>query len=505
MKAVFRVDSSSKIGSGHVMRCMALAELLTETGATCVFVSRELKGNLIPLIEKNGYQVLRLSAPASQTAAKAGSGHQDWLEVDWATDAKETKNLLAENGLKPDWLVVDHYAIEKDWEASVRSSVGKILVIDDLADRPHDCDILLDQCATDLKRYASLIPASARQLLGPRYALLRSEFQKNRQPSTAKKSDAFRVMLFFGASDPTNETERALKALSRIKDSKFKIDLVVGAANPNKTRVLSLAQTMPNVTTHEWVPSISALMRESNLFLGSGGVTTWERCCMGLPSVVIAVAQNQVEQSATLAREGVIAYLGTSEETSEDAIYQAVASLWTNPQALQAYREKCGNVVDGLGTSRVARTMMAPELSLRAAQITDMWKLYEWRNAEENRTQSFETETISRETHQTWFERVLKDSARALLIGQVEGKDVGTLRYDFSGNTAHVSIYLAPGLGGRGLGTEILRAGTKWVATNHPEVEKLIAEIRPSNTASRMAFSKAGYTEANSVFIKEVR
>ena len=211
MRVAFRVDSSTVLGSGHVMRCLTLAHALKQRSAEILFISRELAGNMCDHVAAEGFPVVRLpigsSASKSDTCAPqiAVNAESPWMS--WEEDAKLTSRVIEEWG-KADWLIVDHYALDSGWEASLRPSTGQIMVIDDLADRQHDCDLLLDQNFYEGldRRYCRLVPGTCRKLLGPKYALLRPEFIRARA-NLQERSDAVRrVLIAFGGVDRSNET-----------------------------------------------------------------------------------------------------------------------------------------------------------------------------------------------------------------------------------------------------------------------------------------------------------
>ena len=238
LKVVFRTDSSLQIGSGHVMRCLTLADELRLRGADVMFVCREHPGNLIGLIEAKGYPVVRLpQAEVEYTAAPEDLAHATWLGVSWQQDAADT--IAAIGDTQPQWLIIDHYAIDHRWEEKLRSDVGKIMVIDDLADRPHNCDLLLDQNLYQAMqtRYDNLVPISCQKLLGPKYALLRPEFAAARKSLQLRDGQVKRVLVFFGGVDPSNETGKALQALAGFIDRQFEVDVVVGGGNLHKEQI----------------------------------------------------------------------------------------------------------------------------------------------------------------------------------------------------------------------------------------------------------------------------
>jgi len=237
-----RTDSSAAIGTGHLYRCLTLADALRRNGASVCFISAELTGNLSVLPERQGFEVRRLPRPEGQGGEHAQPRRQvHWTGVEWAEDASQTRAALADTP-RLDWLVVDHYAIDRRWESRLRTFAEKIMVIDDLADRPHDCDLLLDQNDLDPqgRRYAKLVPEGCRILLGPCFALLRREFIEARASLRARDGRIGRILVFFGGSDPTNQTGKGLEAIRMLGRRNFVVDVVVGEGNSHGDRIRRL-------------------------------------------------------------------------------------------------------------------------------------------------------------------------------------------------------------------------------------------------------------------------
>lgn len=316
---LFRVDSSAAIGSGHVMRCVTLAEELRDSCKEILFICRELPGNLIKYIETRGFRVQRLSLG---------------LETDnWQVDAEQTREILLHNKLKPDWLIVDNYGLDKQWESALRLLVRRIMVIDDRANRQHDCDLLLDQnYYQDMySRYQGLVPKGARQLLGPKYALLRREFRVARQQLSHRNGSVRRILVFYGGSDPTKETAKALQSIKLLNHHGITVDVVVGAANPNRELIKAICSGMVNTNFYCQVDKMAELMSRADLALGAGGIATWERCYLGLPALVTIVAENQRETVEALAEGGVIQNLGWHEEVTIANLVDSLKALLNNP------------------------------------------------------------------------------------------------------------------------------------------------------------------------------
>lgn len=358
MKVYIRADASLEIGSGHVMRCLALASALRGEGADVGFICRELAGNLCARIEAMGFEVLRLpaAAPAEETAD--APPYARWLGAEWETDAAQTARMLGA-GPMADWLVVDHYALDKRWESVMRASAARIMALDDLADRPHDCDLLLDQnfARSPDARYAGLTPLRCRQLLGPTYALLRPEFAAARRRIEKRTGEMARILVFFGASDLDNVTLKTLRGLGLLDRNEIEVDVVLGVNNPHRAEVRSFAAAMPQVFCHDYVNDMAELMAAADLYIGAAGTTTWERCCLGLPSLVITVAPNQALAIRELEQAGATRVLGEGARLSAEDILHSVREVLASPAVLAGFSRVSMALVDGLGARRVAEAM----------------------------------------------------------------------------------------------------------------------------------------------------
>lgn len=328
MNIVFRVDSSTEIGSGHLMRCLTLANRLQkEKQAQIIFIARKLKGNLNYLIEENGYELITL--PQYRLNSQL-TNYQRWLTVEVSLDAQETKHILTQ--IDVDYLVVDSYALDEEWEKIQRSFVKKIMVIDDLANRRHDCDILLDQnYYEDIEaRYNGLVPEYCKLLLGPQYALLRDEFYEERKHLRVRDGSIRRILVFFGGSDQTNETMKAIQALVAIRRTDISVDVVVGGSNKNKEAVKRFCRQHENMNYYCQINNMAELIHKADLAIGAGGSTTWERCCLGLPAIVIAIADNQVEIAKNCAKKNIIIYLGVYFEVTERMLKKEIERVLKN-------------------------------------------------------------------------------------------------------------------------------------------------------------------------------
>lgn len=332
MLAVIRADASTSIGSGHVMRCLTLAHRLKkEKNAKVVFVMRVLPGNLIGVVEKQGFEVLKLP-PANQKYSLNGYGL--WLTVPMEVDAQQTievlQHYLQEHGCDVvDRLIVDSYALDEQWELMLHPYCREIMVIDDLADRRHDCDILLDQNFYLNKdvRYAGLVPKYCKMLLGLEHALLREEFREAKKHLRKRDGTIKNILVFYGGSDLTNETEKAIEALVQLHDEgySFTADIITGVSNSRREKIEKICSKYHFLHYYCQVSNMAEFMNKADLMLGAGGSTTWERLYMELPALVTAVAENQIQGCEDCSQAGLIDYLGESEKVTVDVIVNA---LW---------------------------------------------------------------------------------------------------------------------------------------------------------------------------------
>lgn len=332
MRVCFRVDASIQIGSGHVMRCMTLANGICDKGATASFISRPHPGHLCDLIERKGFPVARLRP------ADTGLAERDHrLGATWGEDLEQTKLAIRHLSDPIDWLIVDHYSLDARWETQLRSFTRRIMVIDDLADRPHDCDLLLDQnyyCNLET-RYDALTPPACLKLLGPAYVLLRNEFQKIKHLAKVRNGRVTRILVFLGGSDPENFTAKVLRALDQVNRSDITIDVVVGASNIHRSDIENICRKRPKTNFHFQVDNLAELMLSADLAIGAGGATTWERCFLGLPALTIVIADNQLQTTLDLGAAGIIWYLGIADKLSVNDLAEAIFDALSSPIRLR--------------------------------------------------------------------------------------------------------------------------------------------------------------------------
>lgn len=501
MNIAFRVDASSQIGTGHFMRCLTLAEELKQREAQLCFVSRHLPDHLREMLEEKGHEFVLLDG-AQQDTTWDELAHARWLGVSQAEDAAATIQALS--GQKWNWLVVDHYALDFRWESALRQTVENILVIDDIADRLHDCDVLLDQnYYVDMEsRHVGKVPTHCQLLLGPRYALLRDEFRKLREQVKPRSGPVKRVFVFFGGVDAENHTSLAIKALAELEVEELHVDVVIGAQHPYRSEI-EVACAVHKYGCHVQTNRMGELMAAADLAIGAGGSVTWERCCLGLPAISICTANNQGRQITDAAALGLL-YAPSGAGNLINTLKTHAKALLENNPLLKLISNAGMKAVDGKGVLRVATALSMNRISIRAATDRDSQTLFKWRNHPAIRSVSRNSQPIKWEDHQSWFSAVLADGGRLLLVGYIENRPVGVVRFDKEGDVAEVSIYLVPEGGFSGQGSNLLLSAEHWLALNRPVIKRIRAEVLADNLPSQQLFLGANYRVDTIYYLKEL-
>lgn len=503
MQIAIRVDASARLGSGHAMRCVALASALQPLGASCVFYSRRLPGDLREWMRSRGHDVIAL--PDSSLGGDSAL-RPPW-DVDESADARATAALIGMRG-RPGWVIVDHYGLGSTWETTVAQSAIRVAVIDDLADRPHAADVLVDQnLQSSPDRYVGLVPARCRQLLGPRHALLRPEFARARRSRVARRGAGgrARVLACVGGSDPLDVLSRVIAAWRGWQGNRPLLDIAIGAGSPNVARLRSACAELEGVALHVQAEDMAALMADADLFLGSAGSVSWERCCAGLAAVIGTTAPNQRLNDELLRRRRTGVSVGDWTTVPALRIAELVAALLSRPALLAGMSRRAAALCDGRGAERAALALLADQVRLRNAVEEDAGHTWPWRDAFSTRRHFTNSESVPLATHHAWWTAALRDTHRDLLIAEVGPLPIGVLRFDRSRDEAIVSIYVDPELTGLGLGRRILEAGRIDLASRCPSVATLVADILPANVASSAAFRQAGYRRTGPRWTREVR
>ena len=345
MKVVIRADASGYIGSGHIMRCLVLAEQLRGEGNDVEFVCRPQTGDLIQFIIAKGFVVHELATPSLLREPQHSSDYEAWLQVTWEQDANDFLSLVN----YADWVIADHYALDYRWQRKVKLGCQcQLMVVDDLA-RKHDCDIILDQnlWRDSIYRYQS--SHCRHVLIGPEYALLRPSFRQLRLSNNLQENQ---VLVFFGGADPTSECLKVSKALCLVGDLPFKVLIVAGYSNPDIDILKMIMENQP----HEvclFLDKFEESLASSKYVIGASGVSNWERFCLEIPTSIVSVADNQLSLSLYLAELNAVRFLGTGETTTKETYikeFNRLSSVWAH----LADESQTIIDVDGLGAKRVA-------------------------------------------------------------------------------------------------------------------------------------------------------
>lgn len=368
MQVVFRCDASLQIGTGHVMRCLTLAQALREGGHDCRFVCRDLPGHLAARIADQGFVVTRLPAPDRPFVPGPDSPrHAEWAAVGWERDATETRAALVD-GL--DWLIVDHYAFDARWEAAALPAGARLMVIDDLYDRPHRADLLLDQnLGRKVADYDGLVPPACTCLVGPAFALLRPEFALWRERSAKASGHVFalrNLLITMGGMDTQNCTPALLGALGGLSLPDLRqVTVVMGAAAPGLDHARRALLSFPlKARLLVETKNMAKLMTEADLAIGGAGGTALERCCLGLPTLTVVMAQNQRRAADLMQDFGTAITLAdvTGIDTVVESTFDLAATFAKlTPARLQDMTQACLAVTDGNGTVRVVAALVGQQ------------------------------------------------------------------------------------------------------------------------------------------------
>lgn len=510
---VFRVDASSEIGIGHLMRCQTLAERLSQRGNEIIFVSRSLPGFYKDLLLAQGYavHVLPKLSNIKTDVEPTDPAHQSWLGAHWKKDAEQIISLILNIGFV-DALIVDHYGIDSRWESTLRSHVGIICVIDDLADRPHECDLLIDTefpVSTSADRYQNLVPSGCRTLFGPGYALLRPAFIDAAKVQLARDGKIRRCLIFYGGADTGNLTDLTLKALSPYLGPELEVQVIIGGVNPHAETLRSRWGGKPHIQLFNHVENMAELMTRADLAFGACGTTAWERCILGLPSLVVILADNQRPLTLALANIGVVENLGEASKVTSKIIADAFLRLTSDPVRYCAMSKAAKDVMLSKGSSIEAvlaeiLPFVYRQMRLRYATMADAAELLEWRNQPIVRLNSIDQSVIKPDEHLRWLAEIIASPCQHLMIGYHDNQPVGVLRLDEKGDAGEISIYLTPQAHGRGYGSAILSAQEAWAIETLPNITRLIAVVKIENLKSHRLFIKQGYIKLVDYYEKRI-
>ncbi|MEM7702477.1 MAG: UDP-2,4-diacetamido-2,4,6-trideoxy-beta-L-altropyranose hydrolase [Pseudomonadota bacterium] len=493
MKVLFRVDASQKMGTGHICRSLALAHALRAQGQDVAFVTRALGLDSKGVVESEGFRVIAtLPAPVSGAFTPDPTiPNSEWGEVPQDQDAAET--VMVARRWSPDWVVMDSYAFDARWHRDVARGLGcAIAAIDDLADRTLDCNRVIDhtEASDHRQKYRDVIDtAGTRVLGGPRFGLLSPAYARAERYAL---SDAVRsIGVFMGGVDAGGHS---LTALQAIEAAGFKgpVEVVSTSANPKLATLRQAVLARPNSKLSLDRPDLADFFARHDVQIGAGGGASWERCCIGVPTLLVVVADNQKPFAEALSAKGVATL---AEEPTTTAMAEALSRLLEDTGKRRSLAANARALVDGRGAERVALALAARTLRVRPARRGDARFMFDWRNDPATRAVSIQNEPLSWEEHLAWLKQALRDPNRALFVGEIGQRSVGVIRFDFEAsrpplNRAEVSLYCDPDLRGLSIGPALLHAGEE--AADPAVVEACIME---GNAASQRLFAKAGYRQ----------
>jgi UDP-2,4-diacetamido-2,4,6-trideoxy-beta-L-altropyranose hydrolase len=483
---LIRADASVATGTGHVMRCLALAQAWQDAGGRALFATVETTDALRARLTAESCEVLSVSCVAGS-----------------ADDASQTIALAREQ--KTDWVVLDGYQFTADYQRALKAAGFKLLVLDDHGHAQHySADLVLNQNVCADESLYQCRELTSRPLLGPRYCLLRREFS----PWQKWKRDVFpvcdRVLVTMGGSDPDNVTVRVLEALDLAKLENVDATVVVGGSNPHFTRLqLASVQVGRKITVRRDVSNMPELMAEADVAISAAGSTCWELCLLGLPSLLLDVAANQSALSRELDRRGCAIRVG-DQTVSPATIATQLEHLLRSHELRQTLSRNCRGLVDGQGAQRVVSILRGvEEFRLRRLRAEDERLLWTWANDPEVRASSFSSETIGWETHVAWFAEKLMSSNSLMLIAEDDqGIPCGQIRFDIRENReADLNISLAKEKRGRGLAVPMIQEGVRELFASG-DCECVHAFVKLENTPSLRAFEKAGFARVGTAQVR---
>lgn len=485
MRIAIRTDSSTLLGSGHLVRCLTLAKVCRKLGADITFFCADLGGNLTSLVAAEQFPLRML--PAQGEGAGPSFATADSLAFLAAAEVDEAY----------DWLVVDHYQLGAEWERSARRRARKVLVIDDLADRAHHADVLLDQnlVAGYQTRYEGLVDQACLMLLGPRFALIQKAFRDWKAAALGEKAGT-RVLVYFGASDQYRLTEKTVTALLAM-ELDFAVDIVIGPRTPDAAAIRQAVAQDARFTVHDLLPSLAPLLASASLAVGGSGATNWERICFAVPTVTIVLAENQRAIDEELMRRGAVLSLGDAGSLTVDAIGAALRGVFERRLAFPGLAA-LARTIDAWGSLRVAHSLLvaAQPFVLRPAEESDVMPLFNWANDPDVRRFALDPLPIPLAGHQRWFAAKLADpdNCRIYIAGRADGTTMGYVRFERRDGAWTVSYALDGACRGQGLGRPLLAMGIARLFETVGDVE-LRAQVRQYNAASLRIFRQMAFQQ----------
>jgi UDP-2,4-diacetamido-2,4,6-trideoxy-beta-L-altropyranose hydrolase len=480
-----RSDATISMGTGHIMRCIALAQAWKKRGGLVTFISHCPNPEISIRIESEGFEFIELEEICPS-----------------AYDIKKTLKILTNNIAQnrgkpgsPNWVILDGYHFTPEYQKAIIKEGFKLLVIDDYNHLDHyNADIILNQNIGSNHFHYSC-KHDTKKLLGTDYVMLRSEFLMNKNIKPPLPSKAQNILVTMGGSDPDNMTLKILHAIDKIDDPDLNFKVIVGPDNPNMDTLLNASQNKPgkiNLVTNANMPK---MMAWADLCLTAGGSTCWELCFMKVPLMIITLAENQIELTTRLNKAGAAIMLGKKETLTSTDITHSILTLSGDKKKRIELKDAGEKLIDGKGTKRIIRQMLVKTVMLRSAGSTDAKLLYEWANDKKARLLSFNTDPIPWEEHQQWLKQKLKDNNTWIFIAENHlGSPIGQIRFDGKDDYYQISYSLDKKFRGLGLGKALLKTGLKTIQANIHKTARMQGSVKNDNVASKISFEKCGFS-----------
>lgn len=482
---IIRADASITIGTGHVMRCLSLAQAWQDSGGRPIFVTTTESPALEERLRSEGIHPFVISAKPGTT-----------------DDAIQTAHLAKKVGA--DWVILDGYYFDSSYQYKVKGAGHRLMVIDDMAYLSHYyADIVLNQNMHAMSLKYSYEPYT-KLLLGTRYVLLRKEFLKWQRWIRRIPAIASKVLVTLGGGDSENVTMKVIQAFKEVNVDGIEVTIVIGPTNPH---LETIKKELSHVSfAYRLLPSVrdmAELMAWADLAVSAGGSTCWEMAFMGLPSLLLILADNQRPIAQRLHSARIATNLGWHQDVSTIEIVENIDRLAKATEIRTDMVREGQNLVDGDGTARLLMSLRGESFRLRKVRQGDCELIWEWANDPETRALSFSSEVISWEQHVQWFESKLNDP-RCIYFIAVDDKEgpIGQVRYDIVDREAVISVSIAVSLRGKGYGSTAIRLASQRFLKNS-DVELIRAYIKPENASSKRAFLKAGFQEVGLSMVKE--
>lgn len=479
MNLLIRTDANVSMGTGHVMRCLALAQACQDNGGRPIFAVGEATPAVEERLRNEDLEIVRLSV--------CPGGPED---------SSQTAELAGNKGA--DWVVVDGYHFGAEYQRIIKAAGLKLLAVDDNGHAEHyHADVILNQNLHASQLLYSNREPDTRLLLGSRYAMLRREFKGWRAWKRKISPEAHKVLVTLGGSDPRNVTQVVIDALRRLDSDDLRATVVVGGSTaPGIRSVLqeAVAQAGVNIQLVLNAMNMAELLAGTDLAVSGAGSTCWEICFMGVPAIILDVADNQRELARTLNQVGAAIHL-QSGEISAEKLTGKIEFLIRSREARRDISQKARELVDGKGSDRVLAALTGG-IRLRRPRASDCRFLWEWANDPELRAMSFSSEPIPWERHREWFAAKLSDPSAILYIATDETeRPVGQVRCDIHGSRAVLSVNVGPKFRGKGWGKKMLSLA-KQELFRDSDVEVIDAFVKPDNEPSLRLFESLGFCKA---------